>query len=175
MRAAAVQLEVALGEEGVLVGGSFLCRDGDGEVRNAYLPAGPEGLLGRHAVGAAVCWEFMRSGTGSGSPLHSEQTPSVEDVPDESARCTRSDDGALWELQMSQGLQILGALLVLVPFASSQLGALSVGSAAYLGLNAAGSTLLAVVAFSSHQWGFLLLELTWAIVSCGGLLKRAPR
>jgi predicted amidohydrolase len=77
-------------EEGVLIGGSFLCRDADGEVRNAFLLAGPEGLLGRHdkdlptmwenalyvggkdegaidadelTVGAVVCWEFMRSGT----------------------------------------------------------------------------------------------------------------
>ncbi len=77
-------------EEGVLIGGSFLCRDADGEVRNAFLLAGPDGLLGRHdkdlptmwenalyvggnddgiieapglTVGAAVCWELMRSGT----------------------------------------------------------------------------------------------------------------
>ena len=77
-------------EEGVLIGGSFLCRDPDGEVRNAFFLAGPDGLLGRHdkdlptmwenalyvggtddgvidagelTVGAAVCWEFMRSAT----------------------------------------------------------------------------------------------------------------
>jgi predicted amidohydrolase len=77
-------------EEDVLVGGSFLCRDADGEVRNAFLLAGPNGLLGRHdkdlptmwenalyvggdddgvieagelTVGAALCWEFMRSAT----------------------------------------------------------------------------------------------------------------
>ena len=82
-------LEVAA-EKGVLIGGSFLCRDVDGEVRNAFLLAGPDGLLGRHdkdlptmwenalyvggeddgvieagelTVGAAVCWEFMRSAT----------------------------------------------------------------------------------------------------------------
>ena len=77
-------------DEGVLVGGSFLCRDADGEVRNAFFLAGPNGLLGRHdkdlptmwenalyvggnddgvidagevTIGAAVCWEFMRSAT----------------------------------------------------------------------------------------------------------------
>jgi hypothetical protein len=76
---------------------------------------------------------------------------------------------------MSQCLQILGALLVLIPFAWSQLGSLGGGSAAYLGLNAVGSGLLAVVAYSGHQWGFLLLELMWAVVSCGGLLNRARR
>ncbi|HTM85584.1 MAG TPA: carbon-nitrogen hydrolase family protein [Mycobacterium sp.] len=92
-----------------LVGGSFLCRDPDGHVRNAYLLAGPGGLArldegepkleppqqpggvvgrhdkdlptmwensfytsgdddgllaaGEHAVGAAVCWELMRTQT----------------------------------------------------------------------------------------------------------------
>jgi hypothetical protein len=76
---------------------------------------------------------------------------------------------------MSQSVPVLGALLVLVPFAWSQLGPLTVGSVAYLGLNATGSGLLAVAAYSGHQWGFLMLELTWAIVSCGGLLKRSSR
>lgn len=75
---------------GALVGGSFLCRDHDGHVRNAYLLAGPDGTIGRHdkdlptmwenafyvgghddgvldvgghRVGAAVCWELMRTQT----------------------------------------------------------------------------------------------------------------
>ncbi|MGV0807673.1 carbon-nitrogen hydrolase family protein [Mycolicibacterium setense] len=73
-----------------LVGGSFLCRDPDGHVRNAYIAAGPGGIVGRHdkdlptmwenafyiggsddgvfangdyQVGAAVCWELMRTRT----------------------------------------------------------------------------------------------------------------
>jgi predicted amidohydrolase len=76
---------------GALVGGSFLCRDDDGEVRNAFFLATPEGeIAGRHdkdlptmwenafyvggsddgvidagalSVGAAVCWELMRTQT----------------------------------------------------------------------------------------------------------------
>jgi hypothetical protein len=76
---------------------------------------------------------------------------------------------------MSQILQILGALLVLVPFAWSQLGSLRLDSAAYLWSNAAGSGLLSAIAVSSYQWGFLLLELTWAMVSVGGLIKRVRR
>lgn len=79
------------GRHGASVGGSFLCRDPDGEVRNAFLLATPDGqIAGRHdkdlptmwenalyvggaddgtiatgelTVGAAVCWEFMRTGT----------------------------------------------------------------------------------------------------------------
>ena len=74
-----------------LVGGSFLCRDDDGHVRNAFLLADRDGtILGRHdkdlptmwenafyvggdddgviaagdvTTGAAVCWELMRSQT----------------------------------------------------------------------------------------------------------------
>lgn len=88
---AATEMLLRIGrEEGVLIGGSFLCRDADGDVRNAFLLAGPDGLIGRHdkdlptmwenalyigggddgviqagdvTVGAAVCWEFMRSAT----------------------------------------------------------------------------------------------------------------
>jgi predicted amidohydrolase len=76
---------------GALIGGSFLCRDADGEVRNAFFLATPDGeLAGRHdkdlptmwenafyvggdddgvieadgiTVGAAVCWELMRTQT----------------------------------------------------------------------------------------------------------------
>lgn len=88
---AATELLTALARRhGALVGGSFLCRDSDGHVRNAYLLAGPGGVVGRHdkdlptmwenafyttgdddgvldageyAVGAAVCWELMRTQT----------------------------------------------------------------------------------------------------------------
>jgi len=80
---------------GAIVGGSFLCRDDDGEVRNAFILTDSNGeVAGRHdkdlptmwensfyvggrddgvigvgangdgiAVGAAVCWELMRSQT----------------------------------------------------------------------------------------------------------------
>jgi len=44
-------------DEGVLVGGSFLCRDADGEVRNAFFLAGPDGLLGRHDKDLPTMWE----------------------------------------------------------------------------------------------------------------------
>jgi predicted amidohydrolase len=76
---------------GAIVGGSFLCRDDDREVRNAFLLATADGeVVGRHdkdlptmwengfyvggdddgvieagtlTVGAAVCWELMRTQT----------------------------------------------------------------------------------------------------------------
>jgi len=77
---------------GAFVGGSFLCRDPDGDVRNAFLLAAPGGAIaGRHdkdlptmwensfyvgghddgviaadeglTVGVALCWELMRTQT----------------------------------------------------------------------------------------------------------------
>jgi predicted amidohydrolase len=77
---------------GAMVGGSFLCRDADGEVRNAFFLATAGGdIAGRHdkdlptmwenafyvggsddgvidigggpTIGAAVCWELMRTQT----------------------------------------------------------------------------------------------------------------
>lgn len=88
---AATELLTALAHRHrALVGGSFLCRDADGHVRNAYLLADPDGVVGRHdkdlptmwensfytggdddgvldaadhPVGAAVCWELMRTQT----------------------------------------------------------------------------------------------------------------
>lgn len=88
---AATELLTALARRhSALVGGSFLCRDPDGQVRNAYLLADPDGVLGRHdkdlptmwenafyiggrddgvldaggrRVGVAMCWELMRTQT----------------------------------------------------------------------------------------------------------------
>lgn len=89
---AAAQLMADLAKRhGATVGGSFLCRDSDGEVRNAFMLFSPEGaLLGRHdkdlptmwensfyttgsddgvietpgvAAGVALCWELIRSQT----------------------------------------------------------------------------------------------------------------
>jgi predicted amidohydrolase len=76
---------------GATVGGSFLCRDADGEARNTFLLATADGVVGRHdkdlptmwencfyvggaddgvlsgsmdfTAGAALCWEFMRTQT----------------------------------------------------------------------------------------------------------------
>jgi len=73
---------------------------------------------------------------------------------------------------MSAALQLAGAIAILVPFAWTQLGSLRVGSAAYLAPNLAGSLVLAVIAAQGGNWGFLLLETTWAAVSAWGLVRR---
>jgi predicted amidohydrolase len=42
---------------GAVVGGSFLCRDDDGHVRNAFFLATPEGVAGRHDKDTPTMWE----------------------------------------------------------------------------------------------------------------------
>jgi hypothetical protein len=45
----------------------------------------------------------------------------------------------------------------------------------YLVLNFVGSLILAVLAWHERQWGFLLLESVWAIVSLWGLRLQMRR
>ena len=88
---AATELMRALARRhGATVGGSFLCLDADGEMRNAFMLVDESGVLGRHdkdlptmwenalyvegsddgllecygdSVGVALCWELMRTQT----------------------------------------------------------------------------------------------------------------
>jgi hypothetical protein len=74
-----------------------------------------------------------------------------------------------------QWVQILGSLLVLIPFALAQAGRLDPKSRGYLLLNLIGSGTLAVDAAVTSQWGFLLLEGCWAAVSLFALAGAARR
>ncbi len=72
---------------------------------------------------------------------------------------------------MGPYIQIGGSLLILVPFVLAQLGRLTPASVAYLVLNLGGSLVLAVDAALGRQWGFLLLEGVWALVSALALIR----
>lgn len=72
---------------------------------------------------------------------------------------------------MGPYVQIGGSLLILVPFVLAQVGRLTPLSHGYLLLNLAGSCVLAVDAALGRQWGFLLLEGVWALVSVLSLLR----
>ena len=71
-------------------------------------------------------------------------------------------------------VQVAGSLLILVPFVLVQLGRMRADATSFAVLNLVGSTVLALDAWHGHQWGFLLLEATWALVSAYALVRRAP-
>lgn len=73
---------------------------------------------------------------------------------------------------MNQAFQLVGAILILAAFGLAQYGVLDQRSYRYLVLNLVGSAILAVVALEGPQWGFLLLETVWALVSLRGILVR---
>lgn len=70
---------------------------------------------------------------------------------------------------MDQVIQVVGAVLILVAFTAVQTGRMRPDSRLYLALNLAGSAILAVLALAGSQWGFVLLEGVWAVVSAWGL------
>jgi hypothetical protein len=72
---------------------------------------------------------------------------------------------------MDQIIQVAGSLLILSAFALTQWGLLNPKTFTYLVLNTVGSAVLAVEAALGQQWGFLLLEGVWAIVSLAGLIQ----
>ena len=72
---------------------------------------------------------------------------------------------------MGQAVQVVGALLILMAYAGAQFGALNQRSRLYLALNLFGSAVLTLLAWREEQWGFLLLEGVWALVSLWGLVQ----
>ena len=74
-----------------------------------------------------------------------------------------------------QLVSVLGSLLVLVAYVASQFGRLSAKGLAYAFANIVGSGILAVVAALEAQWGFLLLEGAWALVSLVAVMRQRAK
>ncbi len=70
-----------------------------------------------------------------------------------------------------QLISFVGALLILVGYVGHQLGWVNSRGAAYNILNAAGSAILAWIAFHPFQVGFVVLESVWTVVSIWALLR----
>jgi len=70
-----------------------------------------------------------------------------------------------------QIVQLVGAIFILYAFASQQLGRLAAETRTYQILNLIGGMFLCAAAVAARQYGFILLEGTWAIASGYGVLK----
>lgn len=74
---------------------------------------------------------------------------------------------------MWQAVSLVGALTILAPFAASQMGRLRTASWTYQTMNLVGASVLTLVAVLERQYGFVLLEGVWAIMSAVGLQRVA--
>jgi hypothetical protein len=72
---------------------------------------------------------------------------------------------------LGTAVQVAGSLLILVPFVLVELERRRPEALGHIWLNLVGSTILALDAWHGHQWGFLLLEATWAAVSLLSLVR----
>ncbi len=65
----------------------------------------------------------------------------------------------------------VGALLILVAYVGHQMNWMDSRKAGYNILNAAGSAILAYIAFQPFQVGFVVLEVTWVLISLYALAR----
>lgn len=70
-------------------------------------------------------------------------------------------------------VQIVGSLLILAAFVLTITGKISQSTYSYLIANTVGSAVLTATAILSREWGFILLEGVWALVSLISLVRKA--
>jgi len=73
---------------------------------------------------------------------------------------------------MDQVMSLAGALLILGAYAGHQMGLLSGCPRLYSAMNFVGGAALTIIAFQTSQWGFVLLEGAWAVLSIPSLIAR---
>jgi hypothetical protein len=74
-----------------------------------------------------------------------------------------------------QAVSLLGAALVLAAYAGAQAGRMDPRRVPGASLNLAGSAMLFASAISPPNYGVLVLEGAWAVISLGSLLRALRR
>jgi hypothetical protein len=72
---------------------------------------------------------------------------------------------------LRQVASFVGALLILVAYAGHQMNWMNSRKAGYNILNAIGSAILVYIAFHPFQIGFIVLEVTWTLISVYALAR----
>jgi hypothetical protein len=72
---------------------------------------------------------------------------------------------------MVQAVSVLGAIAILVAYAANQFRLIGPSNISYTVLNLLGAGILTVIAVIESQWGFLLLEGVWTLVSLFALMR----
>ena len=70
-----------------------------------------------------------------------------------------------------QLVSLAGAMTILAAFVLQQFGRWKASEPAYLLTNMIGAAVLTAVAWLESQWGFLLMEVVWTLVSAWGLYR----
>lgn len=70
----------------------------------------------------------------------------------------------MWDI-----VQLIGAVLILAAFLAVQFDRIRERALSYLVINVIGSGLLGITAVVTGNWGFVLLEGVWAVVSAAGI------
>ncbi|HET7205586.1 MAG TPA: hypothetical protein VFI95_03310 [Terriglobales bacterium] len=70
-----------------------------------------------------------------------------------------------------QVVSFIGAMMILVGYAGAQFSWMNPRKTTYNILNGVGSAILAYIALRPFQIGFVLLEVTWAVISFYALTR----
>jgi len=74
-------------------------------------------------------------------------------------------------MESESWLQLGAAAVVLVAYALGQWGVWQQKGRAFLWCNLAGSLVLGTLAARERQWGFLMMEVVWGLVTAGSLVQ----
>jgi len=79
--------------------------------------------------------------------------------------------GGIIQVEPFQILSLMGAVLILIAYTANQMGRLALLTLPYQILNFVGGAALLATAIVETQYGFMLMEGAWTIISFFGLIN----